>query len=137
MLSTVFRRLASTGPTPTLFLLLVSVFFLCFFRVLIAEKGNGNGRDGTIRRRSTGEEQQQTTGDEALDTAPPDVAVPQFSSEEDGQTKISDEFLRQLSAQQVADRRARLHRGGNNLRRPVDFEEALKMTVPYQTKKKL
>uniref|UniRef100_A0A914H0J2 Uncharacterized protein n=1 Tax=Globodera rostochiensis TaxID=31243 RepID=A0A914H0J2_GLORO len=97
------------------------------------ENGTG-GRRRRKRRPTENTEEQQPA--EALDTAPPDVAIPQLSSEEDGRTQISDEFLRKLSAQQVADERARLHRGGN-LRRPVDFEEALKMTVPYQKKKLL
>lgn len=41
----------------------------------------------------------------------PEVVTPEVSSEEDGRTEISDDFLRRLSAQQLADRRANLHRG--------------------------
>nr|CAD2141084.1 unnamed protein product [Meloidogyne enterolobii] len=56
--------------------------------------------------------------------------VPELSIEKGKPPSISNKFLKRLSAQQLANQRAKLHRGGN-LREPVNFEEALKVTVPY------
>lgn len=83
------------------------------------------GRGGETKRN----QKRDTHGPKLIQ---PDVAPdPELSAEENGRTRISDDFLRKLSAQQEANARAQLHRGGN-LRRPVDFEEALKVTVPYE-----
>lgn len=66
------------------------------------------------------------------DTAPPELPVDPEISAENGRAHLSERFLRRLSAQQVASQRAKLHRGGNLLAgRPVNFEEALSVTVPY------
>nr|CAD2176239.1 unnamed protein product [Meloidogyne enterolobii] len=65
------------------------------------------------------------------DTAPPETGiVPELSIEKGKPPSLSNKFLKRLSAQQLANQRAKLHRGGN-LREPVNFEEALKVTVPY------
>ncbi|KAL7075528.1 hypothetical protein ACQ4LE_005321 [Meloidogyne hapla] len=65
------------------------------------------------------------------ETAPPETGiVPELSIEKGRPPSLSNKFLRRLSAQQLANQRAKLHRGGN-LRGPVNFEEALQVTVPY------
>ncbi|KAF7639566.1 hypothetical protein Mgra_00000895 [Meloidogyne graminicola] len=71
--------------------------------------------------------------EEEEDTAPPEIGIiPELSIEKGRPPTISNKFLRKLSAQQLANQRAKLHRGGN-LRGPVNFEEALKVTVPYDS----